>query len=162
MDKLQYALGHIADIRVWRGLAWREYTWGGSMVRESEPGGCLQAFGNDLDDVVRSGIASMQPPKYGLDVYIRFNDLPKAGKSRNWATGNDEAGISAYEVSYDLEHGCYDIFGSLPGAEISYRISGAPIYFIRGDRIGTGSDGEPLLTNVSVVAPANPTKHGYK
>lgn len=49
--------------------------------------------------------------------------------SRNWATGEDEGGLSVslYPGDRNADYG----------------------YFVRGEQIGTGSDGEPLLNAVT-------------
>lgn len=39
---------------------------------------------------------------------------------------------------------------------------GANIYFVTGDVVGTGSDGEPLLANVKIIAEAHASENGYK
>lgn len=50
--------------------------------------------------------------------------------------------------------GEYTTYGALAGAELSYLIQGANIYFITGDVVGQGADGEPVLTNVEVLGKA--------
>lgn len=154
--KLQYTLGIKSDIRVYRNLAWREYNWDSEIICESA------GFGDDLNDEIKNQISAFVKPAYGTEVYIRFNELPKDGKSRNWATNQTEKGISVYNTTYDLETGTYQTYGALPGAELAYLIKGANVYFVTGECVGKGSDGEPLLTNVKILGKATYTKTGYK
>ena len=44
--------------------------------------------------------------------------------------------------------------GGLDGAMFAYLIQKAPIYLITGKKCGVGSDGEPLVENVKVLARA--------
>lgn len=154
--------GTAADgIRAWRGLAWRDYNWNGEIIKECKAGSCVPEFGHDHDDEIAATIANMIRP-YDCDIYIRFGELPRGGRSTNWATGETEAGISAYDTTYDGVTGCYKCYGALQGAEINYLMRGANIYFVTGDVVGTGSDGEPLLANVNIIAEAHVSENGYK
>ena len=68
---------------------------------------------------------------------------------------------SVYGARYDLISGEYKISGSgLEGAMIAYTIKGAPIYFVTGEEVGKGSDGEPLLENAKVLSRAIATGEG--
>ena len=159
---LQYSTS-TDGIRVHNGLAWRDYNWDGDIVRESEarPGWCIREFGHDHDDEIAAAIAAMVRPLDG-DIYIRFGDLPECGQSTNWATKQAEAGISAYETTYDGITGCYRCYGALQGAEIAYLIKEANVYLITGREVGRGSDGEPLLADVRIIAQAEVTPDGYR
>lgn len=81
---------------------------------------------------------------YGDDVYLRVSDSPDDMRhiqnkthrgSKNWHTGEDEGGLS---VARDIE------------------IPSKHAYLVRGKRIGSGSDSEPLLdiNTVEVIGPA--------
>jgi hypothetical protein len=96
--------------------------------------------------------------------YIRFNALPSCGRSTNHATGEDERGISCYEATWDLLDWCYRrTGGGLDGAALSYLIEGADIYLVTGTEVGYGSDGEPVLADVEIVASLefDAAKNGY-
>ncbi len=88
-------------------------------------------------------------------MYIRFGRIPEM--SRNRGTGKEEAGVSCYSVSHEqLEDNLLvlDLAGeSLDVAlqMIGYTLKRRECYEIAGDLVGYGSDGEPLLTNVSVI-----------
>ena len=87
------------------------------------------------------------------NAYIRFNDLPKSGFSKNYATGENELGVSCYEARWDIVTGVYKRDGAgLDGAAIRYILSGSPVYLITGEEISRGSDGEPTLRNARVLA----------
>ena len=98
------------------------------------------------------------------NVFIRFGHLPKNGKSKNYATGESEAGVSCYSAEWDIISGCYHRGSEgLEGAALTYLIKGAEIYLITGRKIGKGSDGEPLIEDAEIVAKLrfNPDKDGY-
>ena len=98
--------------------------------------------------------------------YVRFGcaegPFPANERSLNSLTGELEPGVSVYEAlvrdgNYQILLPplspttittlgmCYNCAQGLHGLENS------PIYEVEGDRIGTGSDGEPLLINCRVV-----------
>lgn len=145
-------------------IAWANFDKSGNLIKES-PEYFGNSFPSDLKEKTDELIKALPVNELaGNDVYIRFNNLPKSGKSTNWATGNKECGVSAYESAYNVETGEYSCYGALQGAELSYLIQGADIYFITGEKCGTGSDGEPLLKNVKLLAQAkyNRETGGYK
>lgn len=154
---------HGDQIRVYDGLAWADFTTSGELIAKS-----TSKFMGVLSDAqiakASETIKSFTIAPFTRTVYLRFNDLPESGQSKNHATGKAEAGVSCYALEWDLIAGAYKRCGSgLDGAEISYAIQGAPMYFIAGDECGTGSDGEPLLDNPVVLAGAkyDKDKNGY-
>jgi hypothetical protein len=86
--------------------------------------------------------------------YIRFNDLPKNGISKNHATGEYEKGVSCYGAEFDLTSETFKILedGTDCSAAIGYAIERANVYLLTGDCIDRGSDGEPVLANVKIVS----------
>ena len=98
------------------------------------------------------------------DAYIRFGHLPKNGKSKNYATGEYETGVSCYSADWDIIDGCYRRGSEgLDGAALTYLIKGADIYLVTGREIGKGSDGEPIIEDARIVATLrfDSTKDGY-
>ena len=98
------------------------------------------------------------------EAYIRFGRLPKNGKSKNYATGEYEAGVSCYSAEWDIIDGCYRRGAEgLDGAAITYLIKGADIYLVTGREIGKGSDGEPIIEDAKIVATLrfDSAKDGY-
>lgn len=86
--------------------------------------------------------------------YIRFGDLPKGGKSKNYATNEMEIGISAYPVKWNIEKNKWEIieeqleeFSALHSLTYDITIGeGRPVYLIQGQELNDlGSDGEPML-----------------
>lgn len=141
--------------------SWREYNSDGSIVAESKviPGFCGEAFPAEYD--AAADCERLRPAPYA-SVYIRFGELPRGGKSRNWATGTDEAGVSAYEAHWDVVNQCYVPYGALAGAEIAYRLQGASAYLISGETNGRGSDGEPTVKGAKIITKLTATEHGYR
>ena len=98
--------------------------------------------------------------------FVRFGRkgkaLPSSGKSRNALTGEQECGVSVYEA---IERdGQYQILlprldGTAPAtlrqcynaAQGLWGMENNPLFEVKGDIVGTGSDGEPLLKNCEVV-----------
>ncbi len=88
----------------------------------------------------------------GNIIYIRFGLPPESGRSHNYLFKKDEEGISVYEA---IERGrkVRVIMPSHTGSAC-VTLSGCfqrPIYEVSGNRIGTGSDGEPLLGDCQIV-----------
>lgn len=85
-------------------------------------------------------------------IYIRAGDLPKSGKSKNFSTEKLEKGISVYEaVVYKG-----DIIPILPRYDKINLVDidilfDRPIYIVKGEKVGTGSIGEPVLKNVKLL-----------
>lgn len=126
---------------------WREYDYDGNIVAQRGE------FTASEDAEAERIIKSLPRPAHRVDdIYIRFGNLPKGGKSRNWASGEYERGVSVYRAHYNVSTGTYQPFGALPGAEIAHLLRGSKIWLVTGDKIGAGSDGEPLLTNVIIIA----------
>ena len=122
----------------------------------------MSHFPHELDAEIAKTIKTFEPAPFDCDVYLRFNDIPKGGKSKNWATGKSEKGLSVYPLTYNLIKGCYNISGNvLQGAVIQYIIQQANIYFVTGKEVGTGSDNEPLLADVEILSQAQFNGDGY-
>lgn len=134
---------------------WAIFTRDGQLIEKSESGknDWWKGWTEQELQEVSEKIRHFPSAPYSGDVYLRFNRPPKSGKSRNYATGELEKGVSCYALRWDLVAGCYKrTGGGLDGAMFAYMIQGAPIYLITGNECGIGSDGEPLLDNVKVLA----------
>lgn len=141
-------------IRVWSGLSWAVIDRRtGAIVQENDPIFCAPGLTDAEKQEAREAVSRMVDAPFGGDVYIRFNDLPKRGKSQNFATGKLERGVSCYAAVWDYISGCYKRTGSgLDGAMIAYVLSGAPIYLISGNEVAKGSDGEPIVHDAKILA----------
>lgn len=85
-------------------------------------------------------------PEYRLA--IRYGDIPEGGRSRNWATGELERGVSAVDFLTDKTQGKQTIYDAI------YGIQDATKNIIGGWDFGIfGSDGEPLLVGAKNVVP---------
>jgi 2'-5' RNA ligase len=81
----------------------------------------------------------------GKITYLRFGKPPASGKSRNHRDDIEEAGISAYEA---IDHGdnAFEVHPSAPFAiGLASGTTQRDIYWLDGEEIGRGSDGEPLI-----------------
>ena len=106
--------------------------------------------------------------KFNADLYyIRFGDFPKSGRSKNYATGEIEKGVSAYPAKWNVEKNRWEIietqleeFTALDS--LTYDITqgqGRPVYLVQGQELlSLGSDGEPMLdiNNVKIVKKLEP------
>ncbi|NLA52516.1 MAG: hypothetical protein GX860_10410 [Alcaligenaceae bacterium] len=155
------------NIRAWYKddniMGWAEFDKQGNFVTccKDQP---FCHWPSEYNNEISNTIKSLTLPPFTCDVYLRFNDIPKNGISKNWATGINEKGLSVYQLKYDLINGCYKITGkALQGALITYILKQSPIYFVTGEQIATGSDNEPLLSNVKILSKAkySPEKEGY-
>jgi hypothetical protein len=68
----------------------------------------------------------------GERIFYRLGRLPPGDRSKNYATGDWEDGVSAY-------------FTPEPNAFSGLFLLGRPWYRGRGIQVGWGSDGEPLI-----------------
>lgn len=160
---LEYGQWLNNQIRVYDGLAWANFGKDGELISKSNSAFCGILTDAQIVEAMET-IKHFEPAPFAGDVYLRFNNLPECGKSKNYATGETENGVSCYALTWDLISGSYKRCGSgFDGAMIAYAIQGAPIYFITGIECGTGSDGEPLLSKPKVLADAqyDASKDGY-
>ena len=85
--------------------------------------------------------------------YVRYGKLPVGGHSTNNADGRREAGVSVFRGKYRQDLGL-----AIAIPEHTYELGTwlhlqtRPMYIVDGEEIGTGSDGEPLITNARIVA----------
>ena len=75
--------------------------------------------------------------------FIRFGLPPASGKSTNHASGQAESGISVLEI----RGGRADFTGSISALNM---IESRPAFLGKGEIVGWGSDGEPLVKIVSL------------
>jgi len=88
-------------------------------------------------------------------VYVHFGDIPKSGRSWNYLAKKEEKGVSVYEAII-REGKMQIILPSLTGSAC-VSLSGCldrTAYFVTGEVIGTGSDGEPLLEDPTITGVA--------
>ena len=124
----------------------------------------MSIFGKSYNQPIQSAKSKFNADEY----YIRFGDFPKNGKSKNYATGEMEIGISAYPAKWNISKNKWEIieeqleeFGAL--YSLTYDISegnGRPVYLIHGQVLldDLGSDGEPMLdiNNIKIIKKLEP------
>ena len=93
--------------------------------------------------------------------YIRFGEIPEDERSSIYYRGmycGKEEGVSVYECIFT--HGEYHVIVPCPitmgGLDtltgFLFYNKDKPVYYVVGEWVGTGHDGEPLLRNVRVIA----------
>lgn len=162
---LKYTNWKDGCVRVYDGSAWITVTADGRVVDQNKPipGFVCETFSKSKLAEAIETVKNLKKAPFE-SAYLRFNNLPASGCSKNFATGTMEKGTSCYSLTWDLVNGCYTISGNaLEGAMISYILQRAPIYFIAGEEVGTGSDGEPLLKDPKILGNAqfDLDKNGY-
>lgn len=83
-------------------------------------------------------------------VYLRIGDWHSSETSRNYATGDIEAGVSVYDL---LPDGSIVIpEGEWSAHDLASRLaSGEPRYLVQGDWISCGHEEEPLLRTITKI-----------
>lgn len=150
-----YSLSHINNCpdRKWSGDTPAE-----AIAAEMEADGwrCSirkNGFGQPVIDCVHSETQSVIDAKQAADNakfsgaergYIRFGAPPAGGRSRNHRDNILEGGVSCFDAEIAAD-GSFRLLLS-PVSEVSYlAIADRPAYRLYGERVGTGSDGEPVL-----------------
>jgi len=138
-----------------KALEWAKYGADGARIKQGqgafvEPSKRQLSEWDELAKSVAEKINKNMQNKPDRPVFLRFNKLPKSGRSLNHATGVHENGVSVFGAEYDhLRDGyVYSQQGSEPGAIFAYVFKGERPYIVTGDVSGIGSDGEPVLRNV--------------
>jgi hypothetical protein len=105
------------------------------------------------------------PPKRREELFVRFGTWHPSERSRNYARGGSEDGVSVYDVMWRPKDGRWDV--RMPsesdnpwGPEDTFwtlikkaEAGEDPIFVVRGDVVGVGHDGEPLIQHIAVVKP---------
>lgn len=92
----------------------------------------------------------------GRRYFIRFGLPPDSGQSRNYRTGEFEVGISAYNAAVDPVSGVWSCVGEPQPSDphpLLKTVQGYTVVLVTGTILNSpGSDGEPLLSAVRIVA----------
>lgn len=111
-------------------------------------------------EVVRLPRSRPHPP-----VYVRFGDWHPSERSRNYRTGDIEAGVSVVDTRWDRKNRQWDLqvddsdgLADTLGGHFNERCRKLeedrrvdPIWLVTGELVGVGGDGEPLLRSVRKV-----------
>ena len=156
-DKISYHKSFLYDnaVRFYKGAAWAEIDANTlEVLRQNQKDKLIpELTESDIEQAKKTIKENYKPEPFDGEVYIRFGNIPKTANSKNYANGKTESGVSCYKANWDVMNGTYDITGSgLVGAELNYLIKNAPIYLIKGERSGIGSDGEPTVKNVKALS----------
>lgn len=83
--------------------------------------------------------------------YLRIGAWHPSEQSRNYATGDIEAGVSVYDLDGQGRPIAPD--GEWAEDDLRDRLaSDEPKWLVEGDLVGEGHDGEPLLQNIRIVS----------
>lgn len=100
----------------------------------------------DHNDAAANRALRSQAEAEGTPCYVRFGKLPKSGYSVNHRDGVAEPGVSVYRAYKLGTRYVIDLAGTDSGSGM-FIIGKAQMHQVTGDLAGTGSDGEPCLTN---------------
>lgn len=132
---------------------WADYDKAGNLLKSG--GGATDEQLKTWNEKARIGseVYKSSGISPGEEIYIRYGRIPEGEKSKNYATGEFEKGVSAYIGEYSPESNSFKIgSGSgLDGASQLFEYSGKQAYLITGSKIGVGSDGEPILKNAKQI-----------
>jgi len=95
------------------------------------------------------------------DVYIRFGNIPEGGRSKDWSSGNWEKGVSVFKGKI-LPSGELLVLPSTNqqlGSLVT--MNDRPMFVIKGKEIGTGADGEPVLSQAKAIKPKDAAKQMF-
>ncbi len=124
----------------------------------------LAEVGSDLTfeefmEMMKNGAADKEPPD-GEPVYLRFGDAPAGGRSLAAPNGlregepRTEKGVSVFQA-YRTAAGEYVVDTSASGALAqmfrNVAAEGRAVYLAEGEEIARGSDGEPVLCDVTLT-----------
>ncbi len=124
----------------------------------------LAEVGSDLTfeefmEMMENGAADKEPPD-GEPVYLRFGDAPAGGRSLAAPNGlregepRTEKGVSVFRA-YRTADGEYVVDTSASGALAqmfrNVAAQGRAVYLAEGEEIARGSDGEPVLREVTLT-----------
>lgn len=154
----------LSELTAGIGHHWRIYAFDGSVVTQGRsdlfgewPEGIEEEI---IGRIAEYASAAQQVPTY--DAYLRFKSLPKGERSRNHETGRLEDGVSVYALEWDVLGRAWKLV--MTGNPFQFVLNSfrgdVPAYIVTGERVGTGSDGEPLIRNVTIVGPARKTDDG--
>lgn len=119
------------------GTEQTDYEW--NLFFENEPDIAEKAafFNSEEQRFFNAGVRG-DDPEYKLA--IRFGDIPNSGKSKNWATGELERGVSVVDFLNEKTQNGNTVY------DVIYGIQGTDKIIVGGWDFGIfGSDGEPLL-----------------
>jgi hypothetical protein len=123
----------------------------------------VSIWGRPDDEPIQSYKSKFIADKY----YIRFGDFPKSGRSKNYATGEMEPGVSAYAAKWNVKKDKWEIIeDELYEIVALYELTnsiiegyGRPVYLVYGRVLpDLGSDGEAMLdiNSVKIVKKLEP------
>lgn len=89
--------------------------------------------------------------------YLRSGDLPRGGRSRNYATGELEHGVSVYDMT-DHNAPKTPPEGEWADDDLRDRLkSDEPWHVVTGKEAGVGGDGEPVIRDPKIVGRWHPS-----
>ncbi|MGY3582252.1 hypothetical protein ACVIGB_000823 [Bradyrhizobium sp. USDA 4341] len=114
---------------------------------------------SDEETIAIARIANLPISERDLSapVYLRVGKWnPADPRSRNYAAGDIEIGLSVYELDATINP-VMPPEGEWAETDLNERMRGdEPKFLVQGDVLGWGHDGEPLLGNPRVVGAYSP------
>jgi hypothetical protein len=96
-------------------------------------------------------LISEQPYDPDRPVYLRIGDWHPSEISRNYSTGDTEAGVSVYELAPDGSI-VVPSEGEWSAVDLTSRLKiDQPRHLVQGDWVGCGGEGEPVLQDLVLI-----------
>ena len=83
-------------------------------------------------------------------IYLRIGDWHSSETSKNYSSGDTEAGVSVYDLAPDGSIVVPEGEWSIKDLKLRLR-SGAPRHLVQGSWVGAGGEGEPLLQGLTTI-----------
>ncbi|MEN6423328.1 MAG: hypothetical protein ABFD76_15420 [Smithella sp.] len=112
----------------------------------------LEAWQRAIDKAKNSWVNGLPD-----NIYIRYGDLPK-GSSIDYSTGKREKGLSVFNADKNFLNDSVapNLSGALPAAAVMRAAEKSSVYLVKGRRVGTGTDGEPVIKRVEIIGRLRP------
>lgn len=97
-------------------------------------------------------------------VFVRYGNLPKGGKSKDYSSGNMEKGVSVFrgEILPNGEIRPIIKTDQQLGSFLMGGLKNRTAYVVEGKEVGFGADGEPVLSNAKKLTPKDAARKLFK
>lgn len=128
----------------WSSKRFTRYSRDGIRLENTQPRSLPTEAELAYADRVAAEILKSTPDWAWGQIYARLGEIPADERSVNHLTGEPEAGVSVLDADWHPVNGLQIWCGhKYPGYD--------RVLVVRGNEVGNGSDGEPLLRDIEVL-----------